>query len=134
MGMLNPIEPLNSISLEVDGSNLHPCSVGGSAESKIALRAQDHLIGSPSSHLRKSTFMRGRLKMRRRVSILEKMAARSDEILTKDRCEDNSRLMDLRLSGRRRMEATSKAIVGIAWKMEATEMAMRQQECGSDTR
>ncbi|RWV97725.1 hypothetical protein GW17_00039466, partial [Ensete ventricosum] len=41
MGVLKPIEPLNSISLEVDGSNLHPCSVGGSVEPKIALRARD---------------------------------------------------------------------------------------------
>ncbi|RWW74687.1 hypothetical protein BHE74_00017372 [Ensete ventricosum] len=46
--------------------------------------------------------------------------------------EDDSRLMDLRLGGRRWMKATSKAIVGIAWKMEAAEMATGQQECSSD--
>ncbi|RRT65549.1 hypothetical protein B296_00028623 [Ensete ventricosum] len=48
--------------------------------------------------------------------------------------EDSSGLMDLRLGERRWMKATSKEIVGIAWKMEATEMATGQQECGSDTR
>ncbi|RZR79751.1 hypothetical protein BHM03_00005557 [Ensete ventricosum] len=41
MGVRKPIKPLNSISLEVDGSNLHPCGVGGSVEPKIALRARD---------------------------------------------------------------------------------------------
>ncbi|RWW15126.1 hypothetical protein GW17_00021050 [Ensete ventricosum] len=41
MGVLKPIKPLNSISLEVDGSNLHPCGVGGSVEPKIVLRARD---------------------------------------------------------------------------------------------
>ncbi|RZS09150.1 hypothetical protein BHM03_00040204 [Ensete ventricosum] len=41
MGVFKPIEPLNSISLEVYGSNLHPCSVGGSVEPKIALRTRD---------------------------------------------------------------------------------------------
>ncbi|RWW76466.1 hypothetical protein BHE74_00015450 [Ensete ventricosum] len=35
MGVLIPIKPLNSISLKVDGSNLHPSSIGGSVESKI---------------------------------------------------------------------------------------------------
>ncbi|RWV82510.1 hypothetical protein GW17_00055987 [Ensete ventricosum] len=50
------------------------------------------------------------------------------------RKEDDSRLMDLRLGGRRWMKATSKAIVGIAWKMEVAEMAIGQQERGSDTR
>ncbi|RRT85167.1 hypothetical protein B296_00005497 [Ensete ventricosum] len=41
MGVLKPTEPLNNISLEVDDSNLHPCSVGGSVKPKIALRARD---------------------------------------------------------------------------------------------
>ncbi|RRT35649.1 hypothetical protein B296_00009017 [Ensete ventricosum] len=41
MGVLKPIRPLNSISLEVNGSNLHPCGVGGSVEPKIVLRARD---------------------------------------------------------------------------------------------
>ncbi|RWW01656.1 hypothetical protein GW17_00035290 [Ensete ventricosum] len=41
MGVLKPIEPLNSISLEVDDSNLHPCSIGGSVEPKIAVHARD---------------------------------------------------------------------------------------------
>ncbi|RWW87360.1 hypothetical protein BHE74_00003819 [Ensete ventricosum] len=41
MGVLKPIKPLNCISLEVDGSNLHPCGVGGSIELKIVLCAQD---------------------------------------------------------------------------------------------
>ncbi|RZR96353.1 hypothetical protein BHM03_00025358 [Ensete ventricosum] len=41
MGVLKPIKPLNSISLEVDGSNLYPCGVGGSVEPKIVLRAGD---------------------------------------------------------------------------------------------
>ncbi|RRT71982.1 hypothetical protein B296_00020088 [Ensete ventricosum] len=40
--------------------------------------------------------------------------------------EDDSRLMDLRLGGRRWMKVTSKAIIGIVWKMEATEMTTRQ--------
>ncbi|RZS08053.1 hypothetical protein BHM03_00038980 [Ensete ventricosum] len=39
MGVFKPIEPLNSISLEVYGSDLHPCGIGGSVEPKIALRA-----------------------------------------------------------------------------------------------
>ncbi|RRT85247.1 hypothetical protein B296_00003358, partial [Ensete ventricosum] len=29
-GVLKPIKPLNSISLKVDGSNLHPCGIGDS--------------------------------------------------------------------------------------------------------
>ncbi|RRT56206.1 hypothetical protein B296_00013062 [Ensete ventricosum] len=41
MGVLKPIEPLNSISLEVNGSNLYSCSVGSSVELKITLRARD---------------------------------------------------------------------------------------------
>ncbi|RZR73764.1 hypothetical protein BHM03_00027989 [Ensete ventricosum] len=41
MGVLKPIKPLNSISLVVDGSNLHLCGVDGSVEPKIALRARD---------------------------------------------------------------------------------------------
>ncbi|RRT36971.1 hypothetical protein B296_00028475 [Ensete ventricosum] len=41
MGVLKPIKPLNRISLEVDGNNLHPCGVGGSVEPKIPLRARD---------------------------------------------------------------------------------------------
>ncbi|RZS06847.1 hypothetical protein BHM03_00037572 [Ensete ventricosum] len=41
MGVLKLIKPLNSISLEVDGNNLHPCGVGGSVEPKITLRARD---------------------------------------------------------------------------------------------
>ncbi|RZR73036.1 hypothetical protein BHM03_00019430 [Ensete ventricosum] len=41
MGMFKPIKPLNSISLEVYGSDLHPCGIGVSVEPKIALRAQD---------------------------------------------------------------------------------------------
>ncbi|RRT33217.1 hypothetical protein B296_00004754 [Ensete ventricosum] len=40
--------------------------------------------------------------------------------------EDNSRLMDLQLGGRRWIKATSKAIVGIAWKIEVAEMATGQ--------
>ncbi|RZR73542.1 hypothetical protein BHM03_00025430 [Ensete ventricosum] len=48
--------------------------------------------------------------------------------------EDDSRLMDLRLGGRQWMIATSKAIVGIALKMKAVEMAIGQQKCSSDTR
>ncbi|RWV79410.1 hypothetical protein GW17_00059465 [Ensete ventricosum] len=43
MGVLKPIKPLNSISLEVDGSNLHPCGIDGSVEPKIALRTRDPL-------------------------------------------------------------------------------------------
>ncbi|RWW15737.1 hypothetical protein GW17_00020403, partial [Ensete ventricosum] len=42
--------------------------------------------------------------------------------------EDGSRSMDLRLGGRR---WTSKASVGIAWKMDAIEMTIGQQERGS---
>ncbi|RRT81247.1 hypothetical protein B296_00010969 [Ensete ventricosum] len=38
--------------------------------------------------------------------------------------EDDSRLMDLRYGMRRWMKATSKAIMGIAWKMEAAEIAI----------
>ncbi|RRT32649.1 hypothetical protein B296_00054012 [Ensete ventricosum] len=41
MGVLKPIKPLNSISLEVDGSSLHPCGVGDSIEPKIVLRVRD---------------------------------------------------------------------------------------------
>ncbi|RRT56435.1 hypothetical protein B296_00004517 [Ensete ventricosum] len=41
MGVLKPIKPLNSISLEVDDSNLHQCGVGSSVEPKIALRVRD---------------------------------------------------------------------------------------------
>ncbi|RRT34672.1 hypothetical protein B296_00048047 [Ensete ventricosum] len=41
MDMLKPIKPLNSISLEVNGSNLHPCGVGSSVEPKITLRVRD---------------------------------------------------------------------------------------------
>ncbi|RRT67502.1 hypothetical protein B296_00001902 [Ensete ventricosum] len=41
MGIFKSIEPLNSISLEVYGSDLHPCGIGGSVESKIPLRARD---------------------------------------------------------------------------------------------
>ncbi|RWW85678.1 hypothetical protein BHE74_00005628 [Ensete ventricosum] len=48
--------------------------------------------------------------------------------------EDSSGLMDLQLGERRWMKATSKAIVEIAWKMEAAEMATGQQERGSNTR
>ncbi|RZR96622.1 hypothetical protein BHM03_00025676 [Ensete ventricosum] len=40
-GVFKPIEPLNSISKEVYGSDLHPCHVNGSVEPKIALRVQD---------------------------------------------------------------------------------------------
>ncbi|RZS03446.1 hypothetical protein BHM03_00033628 [Ensete ventricosum] len=39
MGVFKPTEPLNSISLEVYGSDLHPCSIGGSVEPKITLCA-----------------------------------------------------------------------------------------------
>ncbi|RZR93124.1 hypothetical protein BHM03_00021544 [Ensete ventricosum] len=60
MGVFKPIEPLNSISLEVYGSDLHPCGIGGSIEPKIALRDEIHPIGSPS-HPGKSTFMHGLL-------------------------------------------------------------------------
>ncbi|RRT70364.1 hypothetical protein B296_00000474 [Ensete ventricosum] len=41
MGVLKPIKPLNIVSLEVDDSNLHPCSVGGSVERKTMLRTRD---------------------------------------------------------------------------------------------
>ncbi|RRT60411.1 hypothetical protein B296_00001105 [Ensete ventricosum] len=41
MGVFKPIEPLNSISLEVYGSDLHPCGIGNSVELKIVLHAQD---------------------------------------------------------------------------------------------
>ncbi|RZS10509.1 hypothetical protein BHM03_00041747 [Ensete ventricosum] len=41
MGVLEPIELLNNISLEVDGRNLYPCSIDDSVEPKIALRARD---------------------------------------------------------------------------------------------
>ncbi|RRT71695.1 hypothetical protein B296_00004809 [Ensete ventricosum] len=41
IGVLKPIKPLNSISLEVDGSNLHPYDVGGSVELKIALHTSE---------------------------------------------------------------------------------------------
>ncbi|RRT31739.1 hypothetical protein B296_00051959, partial [Ensete ventricosum] len=41
MGVLKLVKSLNSISLEVDGSNLHPCGIGGSVGPKIALRARD---------------------------------------------------------------------------------------------
>ncbi|RZR89242.1 hypothetical protein BHM03_00016934 [Ensete ventricosum] len=41
MGVFKLIEPLNNISLEVYGSDLHPCGIGGSVEPKIALRVQD---------------------------------------------------------------------------------------------
>ncbi|RRT63210.1 hypothetical protein B296_00021948 [Ensete ventricosum] len=41
MGVFKPIEPLNNISLEVYGSDLHLCSVGGSVEPEIALHARD---------------------------------------------------------------------------------------------
>ncbi|RWW61554.1 hypothetical protein BHE74_00031382 [Ensete ventricosum] len=41
IGVLKPIKPLKSISLEVDGNNLHSCGVGGSVESKIALCVRD---------------------------------------------------------------------------------------------
>ncbi|RWV92240.1 hypothetical protein GW17_00045402, partial [Ensete ventricosum] len=41
MGVLKLIRPLNSISLKVDDSNLYPCSIGGSVEPKIVLRARD---------------------------------------------------------------------------------------------
>ncbi|RWV77624.1 hypothetical protein GW17_00061523 [Ensete ventricosum] len=41
MGVLKPSKPLNNISLEVDGSNLHLCGVDNLVEPKIALRAQD---------------------------------------------------------------------------------------------
>ncbi|RRT53505.1 hypothetical protein BHE74_00051426 [Ensete ventricosum] len=62
MGVFKPIEPLNSISLEVYSSDLHPCSIGGSVEPKIALRARyPSDPRSPSSHLGKSTFMHGLL-------------------------------------------------------------------------
>ncbi|RWW29998.1 hypothetical protein GW17_00005437 [Ensete ventricosum] len=61
MGVFKPIEPLNSISLEVYGSDLHPCGIGGSVEPKIALRARDPSDRVSSSHLGKSTFMRGLL-------------------------------------------------------------------------
>ncbi|RWW65059.1 hypothetical protein BHE74_00027672 [Ensete ventricosum] len=47
--------------------------------------------------------------------------------------EDDHRLIDLRLGGGRRMKATSKAIVEIALKMEAAEVAIGQQECGFNT-
>ncbi|RWV96139.1 hypothetical protein GW17_00041173 [Ensete ventricosum] len=40
MGVLIPIKPLNSISLKVDGSNLHP-SIVSSVESKIPFRMRD---------------------------------------------------------------------------------------------
>ncbi|RWV94925.1 hypothetical protein GW17_00042495 [Ensete ventricosum] len=41
MGVLKPIKSLNNISLEMDGSNLHSCGVGGSVELKIALCTRD---------------------------------------------------------------------------------------------
>ncbi|RWW10680.1 hypothetical protein GW17_00025770 [Ensete ventricosum] len=41
MGVFKPTKPLNSISLEVYGSDLHLCSVGGSVEPKITLRVRD---------------------------------------------------------------------------------------------
>ncbi|RWW38646.1 hypothetical protein BHE74_00056110 [Ensete ventricosum] len=41
MGVFKSIEPLSSISLEVYGSDLHPCGIGGSIEPKIALRTRD---------------------------------------------------------------------------------------------
>ncbi|RRT58176.1 hypothetical protein B296_00023106 [Ensete ventricosum] len=41
MGVLILIKPLNSVSLKVDGSNLHPCSIDGSVEPKIPFRACD---------------------------------------------------------------------------------------------
>ncbi|RZS03185.1 hypothetical protein BHM03_00033327 [Ensete ventricosum] len=41
MSVLKPIEPLNSISFEVDDDNLHSGGIGGSVEAKIVLRAQD---------------------------------------------------------------------------------------------
>ncbi|RRT52456.1 hypothetical protein B296_00011939 [Ensete ventricosum] len=41
MGVLKLIKPLNRISLEVYGSDLHPCCIGGPIESKITLRARD---------------------------------------------------------------------------------------------
>ncbi|RZR93198.1 hypothetical protein BHM03_00021634 [Ensete ventricosum] len=41
MGVLIPIIPLNSTSLEVDGSNLHPCSIDSSVEPKIAFRTRN---------------------------------------------------------------------------------------------
>ncbi|RRT48558.1 hypothetical protein B296_00022226 [Ensete ventricosum] len=41
MGMLKQIKPLNSISLEMDDSNLHPCGIDDSEEPKIALPARD---------------------------------------------------------------------------------------------
>ncbi|RWW53100.1 hypothetical protein BHE74_00040435 [Ensete ventricosum] len=55
-------------------------------------------------------------------------------VARRDQNKDDSKLMDLQLGGQRWMKATSKAIVGIAWKMEAAEMATGQQERGSDTR
>ncbi|RWW11404.1 hypothetical protein GW17_00024985 [Ensete ventricosum] len=138
MGVLKPIEPLNSISLEVDGSNLHPCSVGGSVEPKIALRAQDpsdRVSLFPSWEVHLHAWQRDQIKLRRKIAtvyaVLQNRIPVEEVAVSR---QDDSRLMDLRLAGRRRMEATSNAIVGIAWKMEAVEMATGQLKRGSDTR
>ncbi|RWW70582.1 hypothetical protein BHE74_00021727 [Ensete ventricosum] len=44
--------------------------------------------------------------------------------MIKEDGSERSLFMDLRLGGRQWMKATSKAIVGIAWKMEVAEMAI----------
>ncbi|RWW59921.1 hypothetical protein BHE74_00033114 [Ensete ventricosum] len=81
---LKPIKPLNSISLEVYDSDLHPCSISGSVEPKIVL-------------------------------------------------QEGSRLMDLRLGGRR-WRRRQKQLWELLGKVEVAEMATGQQEHGSDTR
>ncbi|RWW64078.1 hypothetical protein BHE74_00028706 [Ensete ventricosum] len=106
MGVLKPIKPLNSISLEVDGSNLHPCSVGGSVEPKIALRTRD-----PSD----------------RVSFFPSWEVHLHAFLDVD-VEDGSRLMDLQLGKRRQ-----KQLWELFRKVEAAEMATGQQERDSNT-
>ncbi|RWW43515.1 hypothetical protein BHE74_00050812 [Ensete ventricosum] len=68
------------------------------------------------------------------AAIGERWAAVCTAVAEEGSSEDDSRLMDLRPGERRWMKATSKAIVGIAWKMEVAEMAIGQQERGSDTR
>ncbi|RZS21139.1 hypothetical protein BHM03_00053734 [Ensete ventricosum] len=70
MSVLKPIKPLNSISLEVDGSNLHSCGIGGSVEPKIALRAQDPPDQVSLSPSRKANLHAWIIEIRGDVAIL----------------------------------------------------------------
>ncbi|RRT43027.1 hypothetical protein B296_00036173 [Ensete ventricosum] len=115
MSVFKPIELLNSISLKVYDSNLHPCSIGGSLELKIVLRMRD-----PSDQVSFIPFWK--------INLYAWIVG-----IRELRAEEGSRLMDLRLGGRR-WRRCQKQLWELLGKVKVAEMATGQQERSSDTR